>query len=258
MKTLLRKELRENLKPAALGLVVFTILVVGSYRYYTGMMEDTAQELRNASEYSYRLQPLTTALTLTQTAFCYALCLARFLGWVQIRHERHRDLWAFLVHRPTDRTTIYFGKVIAGLAVYLAVVGLPLAGYVAWAAIPGHVAAPFQWEMIWPFFTAFLTGVAFYFAGMLTALRQVHWYGSRAFGLGMALFVGLMGMQATWPFWQILMFMLAGIAILAMAAWGAFLSLEQHSGQSVITRMALARLPSCGSRSSSFSLLRPA
>jgi hypothetical protein len=239
MKTLLRKELRENLKPAALGLMVFTVLVVGSWRYYTGMMQDAAQGMRSASGYSHRLQPLTTPLTLAEAVLLCAV-FGTLLGWIQIRREQHRDLWAFLVHRPTDRTTIYLGKVMAGLAVYLTVVGLPLSCYIVWAAIPGRVAAPFQWEMIWPFFTAFLAGVAFYFAGMLTALREVRWYGSRAWGLGMALFVGLMGMQATWPLWQILVFMLAGITILAAAAWGAFLSHGQYQGQSIITRMALA------------------
>ena len=238
MKTLIRKELRENLKPAALGLLVFIILTVGSYRYYAGMIEDAAAGLRNASGYSYRLQPLTASITLTQAALLCAV-FGAFLGWVQIQHERHRDLWAFLIHRPVDKTTIYFSKVTGGLSLYLVAAGLPLAGYILWAATPGHVAAPFQPEMIWPFFTAFLGGVAFYFAGMLTSLRQARWFFGRGFGLGMALLVCLTGMQATWPFWQILAIMLLGILILAIAAWGSFISHGQYQGQPAFGKVML-------------------
>jgi hypothetical protein len=42
MKALIGKELRENLKLAVLGLVVFTVLTAGSYRCYSRMMEDAA------------------------------------------------------------------------------------------------------------------------------------------------------------------------------------------------------------------------
>jgi ABC-type transport system involved in multi-copper enzyme maturation permease subunit len=238
MKTLIQKELRENLKTASLGLLVFSILAMGSYRYYAGMIEDAAAGLRNAGGYSYRLQPLTTALTLVQTAMLCAL-FGTFLGWLQIQRERHRDLWAFLVHRPVDRTTIYLSKVIAGLSLYLVAAGLPLGCYILWAAAPGNVAAPFQVEMIWPFFTAFLAGVAFYFAGMLSSLRQARWYFSRTFGVGMALLVWLTGMQATWSFWPILATMLVGIIILAIAAWGSFVSHGQYTGQPALGRLAL-------------------
>src|SRR5262249_35804399 len=45
-------------------------------------------------------------------------------------------LWAFLVHRPITRTEIFFVKVAAGLALCTLAVGLPLAGYIAWAQAP--------------------------------------------------------------------------------------------------------------------------
>jgi hypothetical protein len=36
-------------------------------------------------------------------------------------------------------------------------------------------------------FSDFLTGIAYYFAGLLTGLRQARWYASRSFGLGLAI-----------------------------------------------------------------------
>jgi ABC-type transport system involved in multi-copper enzyme maturation permease subunit len=238
MKTLIRKELRENLKLAVLGLVAFTILAVGSYRSCAEIMEDAALGLRDAGGYWNRLQPLTTGNLVTLATLLCAV-FGTVLGWMQIHSERHRDLWAFLVHRPTDRTVIYLGKVMAGLSLYLAAAGLPLACYIVWAVIPGHVAAPFQWEMVWPFFTSIVTGVGFYFAGMLTGLRQARWYASRAFGLGMAVLVGLTGTQSNWSFWLVLAVMLVGIAILATAVRGGFISHGLYQGQPALGKLAL-------------------
>ena len=83
------------------------------------------------------------------------------LGWLQSRNEAHRDLWAFLIHRPVTRTEIFLGKTIAGLCLYILGAGLPLAVLWWWCEIPGHVAAPFEWAMVLPLLSFFLTGVGF-------------------------------------------------------------------------------------------------
>ena len=123
MKTLIRKELRENLKLAVLSLIVFTVLVVWSWCDYTGMIKDVLLGLRSLE--GYRLQPVESGLMLVGAAW---LCVifGAVLGWMQIFNERHRDLWAFLVHHPVSRTQIFFGKVIAGLGIYIVTAGLPL------------------------------------------------------------------------------------------------------------------------------------
>ena len=108
------------------------------------------------------------------------------LGWLQIHNERHRDLWAFLVHRPVTRTEILLGKIIAGLVLYTLGGGLAAGWLYRLGGIPGHVAAPFQWAMLCRSPALFLSGIVFYFAGMLTGLRQARWYASRTFGLGLA------------------------------------------------------------------------
>ena len=110
--------------------------------------------------------------------------LRRRAGLVPNPHERQRDLWAFLVHRPATRTQIFLGKILAGVTLYLLAAGLPLAVYLIWMLTPGHVAAPLEWAMLQPAAVLFLSGILYYFAGLLTGLRQARWYASRALGLG--------------------------------------------------------------------------
>ena len=44
---------------------------------------------------------------------------------MQILPELRRDQWAALLHRPVPRGTIFFGKVIAGLLLYLLATAIP-------------------------------------------------------------------------------------------------------------------------------------
>jgi len=147
MKALIQKELRENVKLAALGLFIFAlILVLFGYSHMLMMKSLAAGEIRDQRGF---MQPLAAPDFWRMTGYFCAI-FAAVLGWFQIHHERHRDLWAFLVHRPAPRTEIFLGKVIAGLALYALVAVLPLTGYVIWALVPGHVAAPFEWIMLRP------------------------------------------------------------------------------------------------------------
>jgi hypothetical protein len=161
------------------------------------------------------------------------------LGWLQTRNEAHRDLWAFLVHRPATRTDIFWGKTIAGLCLYLLGAGLPLIVYVGIVLTPGHVAAPFEWAMIWPLSFIFLTGLPYYFGGMLTGLRQARWYASRALGLGTAIIVSI-GTFGLPEFWQQFALIGIGVLILMASAWGAYQSGGFYRGQPVVGKFALA------------------
>lgn len=252
MKALIRKELRENLKLAVLGFVLFTVLVVWAWCDYARMMKDLLLGL--GSPAGSRLQPVQSGLILVGTGWLCVIFGAA-LGWMQIFNERHRDLWAFLVHRPVSRTQIFFGKVIAGLGIYIVAAGLPLLCFIAWAGIPGHVAAPFQWAMALQIAWLFLAGIAFYFAGMLTGLRQARWYASRTFGLGLAFMVLLMIDVPIWRFWQILVAMLIGIAILAAAVWGGFHSDGRYNGQPALGKLGLTASITVGAGVVAFILL---
>lgn len=236
MKTLIWKELRENLKVALLGLALLTFILVENYRDAAGMYAELAKGQGNWNIAS--AEPLLSGSVTTSVGFIAAL-LGAVLGWLQIHNERHRDLWAFLVHRPLSRSKIFAAKATAGLALYTAAAGLPVLGFIGMVWMPGHIAAPFEWAMVLPILAFFLSGYVYYFAGMLTSLRQARWYASRGLGLGAALVVSL-GLSNAPEFGRVLVFLLAGTAILGTAAWGSFLSNGCYAGQPSLGRRALA------------------
>ena len=124
-------------------------------------------------------------------------------GLLQILPEQRRDQWAFLVHRPVPRDVIFGGKVIAGLLLYLLATLLPAVITLAWRAMPGHIPAPFDMRLALPGLADILTGTAYYFAGLLIALRPARWYGSRVLPLPAAVICSFMVIAAS-EFWQAL------------------------------------------------------
>jgi ABC-type transport system involved in multi-copper enzyme maturation permease subunit len=153
---MLWKEWRENAKWAVLALLAFGLATA-----YMVSQNSIDYNYYNASILS-RVTPLTTFL---------APLLATMLGLLQVASELRRDQWAFLVHRPVSRSTIFLGKAVAGVTLYLLAMSLPMLLLGLWLATPGNVPAPFTWGMMLPLIADILAGVAFYFAGMLTALR---------------------------------------------------------------------------------------
>ena len=136
MKTLVLKEVRENVKVAVVGLIIYT-------RCWWGSIAATWCRPRTC-----RSRWCNRDL-LTETGWFCAL-FGAVLGWLQIHNERRPDLWAFLLHRPVTRTTIFLGKALAGLGHLCggggrATVGLrclgAVAGPCARALRAGHAAA---------------------------------------------------------------------------------------------------------------------
>ncbi len=243
MKTLILKELRENLKLAVLGLVIFALMLMLEYRDFLYAMKEMA--LGSTNLRGDLLQPVIAPLFQLETGFFCAI-FGAVLGWFQIHNEQQRDLWAFLIHRPITRTGIFLGKIIGGLVLYALAAGLPLVCFIGWALTPGHVAAPFEWAMLQPVAVFSLLGIICYFAGMLTSLRQARWYVSRAFGLGVAMIVYVMVVNAP-HFWQAFVLILIGGAILATAVWGGFHSQGFFRGQPVAGKLALIGTLALGS-----------
>jgi len=109
----------------------------------------------------------------------FAALFGALLGFLQLYPESQGDKRSLLLHRPLSRSHIFFGKVIAGVGLYLLALGLPLACEVGLAAAPGFISQPFSWRMVLPWLADSLTGFVYYFAGMLMAQRPARWYGSR-------------------------------------------------------------------------------
>ena len=161
------------------------------------------------------------------------------LGFLQVFFEARGDQRALLLHRPISRSHIFLGKALAGIGVYLLGMGLPLAVLAVWCATPGHLTAPFSGRAVLPWVADLLTGVVYYFAGMLAAQREGRWYGSRGLGLAAA-FLGTVLVWGLPEFWQALLALGVLGTLLGVAAWGSFLSGGAYAPQPRVARAALA------------------
>lgn len=210
MKAMIWKELRENVKWAVLGGAALTLAMVWV--------------LHSRSRQGAPAQTILGGEFLIITTFGFA-ALGAALGFLQMFGESRRDHWAFLLHRPISRSRIFFGKVIAGLSIYVAATGLPLLTMAKWASTPGQFAAPFDWGMAQAGLADLLAGTVYYFAALLTALRQARWYAGKALSFGVAIVVSIFVNQLP-QFWHALLAVALAAPVLLVAAWGSFC----HSG----------------------------
>src|SRR5258708_15260507 len=101
------------------------------------------------------------------------------MGLAQCVFETRSDNWAFAVHRPISRSSVFAGKCLVGLALLFVSLAGPCIPAIAWAARPGNLPMPFQWRMVLPLAANVLVAGPFYFAAMALTLRQARWFGSR-------------------------------------------------------------------------------
>ena len=165
MKALIFKEWREHLKwvllPGLVILLVFSIAQPG--------------------------EPMAEA----EDAYYYCLTAVVFgaaLGFLQIVFEAHGDKRSLLMHRPLYPSRIFLAKALAGVSLYLLALGIPFVCLETWKARPGNMPAPYHWGTSLPWLADILSGLVYYFAGMLMAQREARWYGSRGLALAGALF----------------------------------------------------------------------
>lgn len=218
------KECRENARWAALSLLALSLGL--AYAWFHLFQQSSAPGLGQIWSSENLVLTITTPL------------IGLALGLLQVLPELRRDQWAFLVHRPASRTTLFFGKVLPGVCLYLLATTLPLLGLAIWAASPSHVPAPFDFRFTLAGWAAILAGLPFYFAGLLVALRPARWYGSRALPILTALLAPL---AAGWfgEFWQVVLVCVLLTAALLLAAWGSFLTSGQYAGQPRLARFGL-------------------
>jgi hypothetical protein len=218
MKSLILKELRENIKWAPLpGLVVLLVFLI----------DKPDSPMADATD-----------------SFFFALTAVVFgasLGFVQVFFEGQGDKRSILLHRPLSASRIFLAKALAGIGIYLLALGIPFFWLEIWYATPGNMAMPFHWQMSLPWLADILSGLVYYFAGMLVAQREARWlggYGSRVLPLAAAFFCSYL-VWALPEFWQVL-FAIATIgAFMAVAAWGSF---QTGGAYTVMPRLAKAAL----------------
>jgi hypothetical protein len=215
MRALIWKEWHENLKWAA----VPVLLILGPMAVFGAA-------------------PLLAAGHLFYVSLVAAL-FGAVLGFLQVFPESRGDRRSLLLHRPLSRTRIFLAKALAGVGLYLLGLGIPLAFCVALAATPGHVAQPFSPPMVLPWLADVLTGVVYYFAGMLTAQREARWYGSRCLALAAGLFCSILVWTAP-EFWQAVVTIVIMATFAAVAAWGSFGAGGAYAPQPRLSKIALA------------------
>jgi hypothetical protein len=215
MRSLIWKECRENLKLVALpAFLIFGLMAL------------------------WGTPPLMDELFLFFVTL-FAGLFGAVLGFLQIFLESSGDKRALLLHRPLSRSQIFLGKALAGVGLYLLALGFPCACAVGLAATPGHVDEPFGWPMLLPLLADVLAGLVYYFAGMLTAQREARWYGSRCLGLAAGLFCSMV--VWTLPeFWHALLAIGSVGGLVALAAWGSFLTGGAYAPQPRLAKIALA------------------
>jgi len=226
MKAIIWKELRENLKWAALCTVVVALALAS-----------VASEVKRWGRNPFGDDAPTPMLI--------GAVFACLLGFLQVFVELRRDQWALLAHRPMTLTKVFAGKVIAFTILYLPVMTVLWTVFVVWCARPGHIAGPFDWRLSLPGYIDILVGFAYYFAGMLTGLRQARWYASKALGLGIPIILSVAAIYAP-EFWHALVLVAVSGAILGVAAWGSFINDGFYAKQKRMSKVALGVALSVG------------
>jgi hypothetical protein len=146
MRSLIWKEWRENFKWVPLpGLVILLVFLIDK-------PDEPMPDLMD-----------TYFFCLTAVGFGAAL------GFLQIFFESHGDKRSLLLHRPLSSSHIFLAKAVAGVGLYLLALGIPFACLESWYATPGNMAAPYHWRTGLPWLADILSGLVYYFAGMLTA-----------------------------------------------------------------------------------------
>ena len=232
LRAMFWKECRENLRWAVLAMLALTLGLI--YAWYHLFQQNSFPS--PSGVWTSENLVLTISMPL----------IGLTLGLLQILPELRRDQWAFLVHRPASRTTLFFGKVLPGVCLYLLATILPLLGLAAWASQPIHVPAPFDFRFTLAGWAAILAGLPFYFAGLLVALRPARWYGSRALPVLTAILAPLAASTFN-LFWPVVLVSVFISAVLLCAAWGSFVTSGEYKAQAKPARFALglALYPAC-------------
>ena len=225
MKAIIWKEWRENLWPTLFAIVAASLICA----YMLSQALTSSQSWERIWSQGV-MQPFTIL----------APILGAGIGFTQISPELKRDQWAFLIHRPAAIGTIFWGKVIAGLTLYLLTMLPPLLGLFLWLSRPGHTPGPFIPQMFLAPVADILSGALFYFAAILATLRlsksRLSYFRITAFVFALA----CSSLSANVPeFWQSLIIIALGCCIVGSAAWGNFISLENYEKQPIKARAGL-------------------
>jgi hypothetical protein len=224
-KAVVWKELRQNLKWAV-------VILLGMAAFLAYAIPSLDELLRGQS-----VDINGIFNTLDATTAIGGLLAGLLLGAAQTLVENRGDKWGFLVHRPISRTALFWGKATAGIMLYVLSTVVPVAIALFRIASPEYLPVPFDWRVALPAIANLLCGLVFYFAGLLTVMRQAKWYASRTLGIGAAFCCFILQGAAAREFWQAVAICATGLILVGTAAWSTFVASGQYGTQPRIGRI---------------------
>lgn len=191
IKALAIKELRESLGLAALAVLGMAWLVMSgmgrnpllmiiSYRYNTHHIAFIGDGFYGWS-------------------WTFLGVLAILMGFKQSAWEIHHNTLYFLFHRPISRRQVLAVKLGIGVMLIVTILAAAILIYGAWAAVPGHLSAPFDWSMTLDTWQLAVVLPLVYLGAFLSGIRPGKWFGTRLAPL--AAMIAILAIVVNVPFW---------------------------------------------------------
>jgi hypothetical protein len=124
---------------------------------------------------------------------------AILLGLKQSAWELQHGTYYYLLHRPMSLRLMFAVKLAVGASLVVAVLSAAILIYGAWAAMPGHLSAPFEWSMTLDSWILAAALPLVYLGAFLSGIRPGRWFGTRLAPLAGAIFLVLF--VCILPFW---------------------------------------------------------
>jgi hypothetical protein len=233
---MMRRELREH---SAAGVFAFAAVSL----FFLISVALTHPNFRGAASAEQMTSiTVSTVEVGASTAFSFfsltSAVAALLIGRAVVRNDRAGDARAFLLHRPVDATTIFVAKILAASTLYLLAVGIPMTLHEWWLAVPGHRAVPYDIRLALGSIADLTTGLVYVAAGMLMGMRYRASIDRGILAIGLAIACSILAISAH-EFWQAELIVAACVAVLTLAAWGAFRAIGGFVSQARSARAAL-------------------
>ena len=207
MRTLIEKELRENLRWLWVGLALIGSLV------WFATPKTIAQRVDPAES--------TVALAMLLGASLFAMGLGVMQSFADLRTASR----SFLFHRSVSISSIFYSKLISGAILYFAAVGFPCVLVALWFAVQGPDYLPVRPIQVYPAAVVALACFGFHPATMLMLARSGKWFGTKMLPMLFVLPIVAIGLASAHtilagPAWHVMIvgLILLGDLILVAAA----------------------------------------
>ncbi|MGV3486819.1 MAG: hypothetical protein ACO1RT_20555 [Planctomycetaceae bacterium] len=217
VKTLVWKELRENVHWLPLGLFVVSVVCWM-----------VAPSPHNPSSRGPVAEALIVHFVIVTPLFAFVL------GIVQSYRDLQPSAAAYLLHRGVTVRQVFLAKATAGLALYTVAIAVPVLCLVAWVASQGMERYPMRPAQVVPALVLAVAAFGMHPAAMMMMSRQASWWGTRLVPLApaAAMLIAFFAALRNGGLWA------AGVCILIAGPWILWLiaiasqSWRQSTGES--------------------------